>query len=646
MLVCVLFGGQALAQDGIFPLNGPATTADLVGYVEYYVDDDWSMTPERAAGLDTDTFLPLMGKPAGMGYTDSRIWLRMRIENQSENTDDWLLYFPENFKQHFRVDLVSQGGQITRTLELEKDSPFSDRPIPNAEMVAPLPLRAGETGTILISLWSEGSSYISFSIETPESFADLTSFRTAKNFAFYGMMAFLIVSALVALVLLRNVLFLTYSAYAGSALLYIMHVDGVAFQYLWPNSPGFNSDASIFTGAGIIIFGAIYSRMFLKTRLYHPIVDKVLLGVIMVTLGVIAALYGPNPQLLKKLLIFTSLIAIVIFVLAGFVAAYKRFYEVRFYLIAWIGAVVSAALLNLNHLFGVELGQSFVYESMRATIVFDAAMMGMAILDRYVQLRKSQRAALESKLFSARRNLDLSARLAKLTESYGTLEDEARRRDEMTQDTVHDLRKPLYALRLKISNLIQDDAADQSDVADIDATFSYLENLISDHLPDPETLHDPAQETAEETLELQQVIQSVCQMFTPDAEAKGLSLGCDCPPFKTSVDALAIMRILSNLVSNAVNYTQAGHVMVKAEEKGQMISLTVSDSGPGLSPEEFAQALARNTRLSDKSGAVEGSGIGLSIASELARAHRLTLRLLESSAKGSCIELCLPRQCA
>lgn len=643
-LVFGLYGGQVLAQDAVYPLSGPAKAADFAGYIDYYIDDDWSMTPERAIGADAAAFVPLTRKTANMGYTASRIWLRMRVKNEVQDKDDWLLYFPENFKQHFRVDVLSQAGQITRTLELERDSPFSARPIPNPEMVAPLPLPSGETATVLISLWSEGSSYITFSIETQESFADLTSYRTAKNFAFYGMMGFLIVAALVALVLLRNVLFLAYSAYAGSALSYIMHVDGVAFQYLWPNAPGFNSNASIITGAGIIIFGAIYSRMFLKTRLHHPIVDKVLLGVITVTLGMIALFYVPNPQLLKKMLIFTSLLAIVTFVLAGFVAAYKRFNEVRFYLIAWIGAVVSAALLNLNHLFGVELGQSFVYESMRATIVFDAAMMGMAILDRYVQLRKSQRAALESKLSTVRRNLDLSERLTKLTDSYGALEDDARRRNEITQETVHDLRKPLYALRLKISNLIHDESPNQEDASDIDATFSYLEDLISDQLWEPDSADDRMQETADTTLNLRQVIGSICQMFAPDAKAKALALDFECASIETSVDALAIMRILSNLVSNAVNYTQSGHVLVKAKERGEMISVTVSDSGPGLSPEEFRQALARKTRLKDKSGHVEGSGIGLTIASELARAHGLKLHLLESSSKGSTIELCIPAQ--
>lgn len=600
------------------------------------------MTPERAVGPDAPAFAPLPGKTADMGYTANRIWLRMQVRNLTPDRDTWLLYFPENFKHHFRVDVVSEAGQITRTLELERDSPFSARPIPNPEMVAALPLPAGETATVLISLWSEGSSYVTFSIETPESFADLMSFQTAKNFAFYGMMAFLIIAALVALVLLRNVLFLAYSAYAGAALLYIMHVDGVAFQYLWPNQPALNSNASIFTGAGIIIFGAIYSRMFLKTRIYHKVMDKVLLGVILVTLVMIATLIVPNPQILKKLLIFMSLIAIILFVLAGFVAAHKRYSEVRFYLIAWIGAVVAASLLNLNHLFGVELGQTFVYESMRATIVFDAAMMGMAILDRYVQMRKSQRTALERELQTTRRNLDLSERLTKLTDSYGALEDDARKRDEITQDTVHDLRKPLYALRLKISNLIHNETADQGDVGDIDATFAYLENLISNQLPPPDAPEHHTEIETDSAVNLQQIIASVCEMFTPDADAKGLTLSYACPAYETPVDALAIMRILSNLVSNAVNYTAKGHVNIIAQDKGALISITVSDSGPGLTRAQFTQALKRNTRLGDTCGAVEGSGIGLAITHALAQENGWKLHLLESSDKGSVIELSLP----
>lgn len=643
VVLAALSSGQACADSPVKALHGPTSSDALQGHIDYFIDPDWTLTPERVAGNDPPAFQPLGTRSPDFGYTSSRVWLRVKVRNEMAQQDEFLIYFTENFKQHFRVDVIAQDATIQRLLELEPNSPFSARPVPDPEMVAPLAIAPGQTVTILVSLWSEGSSHISFSIETPDSFAALSSKRTAKNFTFYGMMALLIGAALFALVLLRNWLFLAYSAYAGSALLYIMHVDGVAFQYLWPSVPSLNNKASIFAGAGIIVFGAIYSRMYLKTNRYHPHVDKVLLAVIFCTLGVIGAFYFTDPQFLKKSLVFMSLLAICIFASAGFIAARTRFNDVRFYLVAWAGAVVSASLLNLSHIFGVNISQDFVYDSIRATMVFDAAMMGLAIIDRYNQLRQSQRAALETRLLTVKRNLDLSKRLTRLTDSYSALETAARLRNEQIQNTVHDLRKPLYALKLKIANLIQDETGSHADAVEVGATVSYLEDLVADYLEQPSQVVGHGPQPPPDEPDLRQVIASVCEMFAPEARDKGIDLDYRCPPVRTSIRTLVIMRILSNLVCNAVNYTPSGHVFVDTQVDQDGIVITVADTGPGLTQDEFDHAVTRDIRLSDKSMEVDGSGIGLSIANDLAQDNGLQLDLLPRPGRGATIRLTLPR---
>lgn len=640
LVACVLTFGQARADSPMVAMDGPVSTADLVGHIDHLVDAEWTLTAEQALGARAAEFTPISTKNPDFGYTRDRIWLRVHVRNATLDQRDWVIYFPENFKQYFQVDIAYADGRIDTVLKLTEDSAFGARPIPHPQMLAPMSLDPGAEATVLVSLWSEGSSYITFSMETPASFAALSSRMTAKNFVFYGMMILLIVAALVLLLFLRSGIFLAYSAYAASALLYIAHADGVAFQYLWPDFPALNSKASIFAGTGIIVFGAIYARVFLRTRLLHPVLDKILISVIAVTLSLDAALYFTNPQLLKKALIFLSLIAIITFAVAAVVAAWSNFREVRFYLLAWMGAVASAVMLNLNHLLGVEFGQNFIYDSIRATMVFDACMMGLAILDRFNQMRHSQENAMEAQLQQTQRNLDLSARLTRLSENYEAMTSVARARDEQIQNTVHDLRQPLHALRLKVHGMIDSAGTAGQDTSEVETTFSYLEQLISDYLSGRDSPHGSLIDDA--PLDLRQILDSVVQMFAQDAAAKGLALQLIHTDVKTCMEPLAIMRIVSNLVSNAVKYTDSGQVVVEVSKQGTQAQISVSDTGPGLDLGAFERALQRDVRLEDTHSEVPGFGLGLSIAQDLARKHGTQLRLVSKPGMATCISVMLP----
>jgi signal transduction histidine kinase len=108
-------------------------------------------------------------------------------------------------------------------------------------------------------------------------------------------------------------------------------------------------------------------------------------------------------------------------------------------------------------------------------------------------------------------------------------------------------------------------------------------------------------------------------------------------------DPLAVKRILSNLIANALTYTQAGGnvlVDVRADE-GAGIAL-VRDSGAGFSSAERGRA-GRAFQRFDRAGRVTGSGLGLAIAMELARRMGGAMQLSSTPGHGSIMELRLPK---
>ena len=646
LLLCSLTAPLAAQTSDCAPLtlDGPAKTPEMTGWIQAQDDPDWSKTLADVTGPWADAFRPVEGSRPDFGYTPARIWLRICLRNATAQDAEWILYTHENFFQVYRAFLVPETGDPVTLIDLEQDSPFSDRPLDSPELAAPMTFPPGTTATLFINYWSGGSSQLDFSIETKDSYDQIIARKTARNFFFYGMMILLITVAFASLVVFRHPVFLAYCAYAGAALLFIMHEDGIAFQVFWPRFPAFNANASVFVGSALIVSGAVYARIFLKTRRRHPAADKVLLGVILLTLGLDAALYFTDPQLLKKLLIMMSLCAFLVFTGAGLVSYFSGYREVRFYLLAWLGVVLSSALMNLRHVVGIEISQDTVHDSMRLVMVMDALMMGLAIADRYNQLRQSRQVALEQTLDATRHRLDLNRRLTELQERHELAVELSKSRDEQIQNVVHDLRQPLLALRQSVSDLNGTRPGSPGEVQQVEAAFSYLETLIAQQLrpmPQAATKAPPAAERLER-IALQDILQAVEEMFRPDATAKGLSLRLVPSRLDASVDALALTRILSNLVSNAIKYTAQGGVLIGTRKTATSVRIELHDTGPGMTEAEFALARKRTVRLEKGRTVVEGSGLDLAIAMDLAQRHGMTLSLSPMRRQGTGLVLTIP----
>lgn len=104
------------------------------------------------------------------------------------------------------------------------------------------------------------------------------------------------------------------------------------------------------------------------------------------------------------------------------------------------------------------------------------------------------------------------------------------------------------------------------------------------------------------------------------------------------MDAQDLQEIVGNLLENAVNWAVSS-VVLEASIKNSELLISVTDDGPGMSPESRQQALSRGGRLDQSK---PGSGLGLSIVSELVALHEGTLQLGDRTGGGLCAQVSLP----
>jgi signal transduction histidine kinase len=140
----------------------------------------------------------------------------------------------------------------------------------------------------------------------------------------------------------------------------------------------------------------------------------------------------------------------------------------------------------------------------------------------------------------------------------------------------------------------------------------------------------------------------VAEDFRGQIDAAGLALDVRAPTeLVVSSDAARVRQILSNLVSNAVKYTREGRVSVDACESAgdgahrDGISITVTDTGPGIAAEKQETIFQEFTRLDPN--APHGAGVGLAISRRIARLLGGDVTVASEDGRGSRFTLWLPR---
>jgi signal transduction histidine kinase len=139
---------------------------------------------------------------------------------------------------------------------------------------------------------------------------------------------------------------------------------------------------------------------------------------------------------------------------------------------------------------------------------------------------------------------------------------------------------------------------------------------------------------------LEQVV-ATCQ--SPAAE-KRLELRCSCSAgVQIRTDQTKLERILSNLISNAVKYTESGSVRVVAECASGALEIHVIDTGIGLSAEQQARLFEEFYQVQNHArDRKKGFGLGLSIARRLARQLGGDIEVESAAGKGSRFSVLLP----
>ncbi|RHX79229.1 7TM diverse intracellular signaling domain-containing protein [Leptospira yasudae] len=383
LLLSLPLSSQSLLLDSGFQKS------NLIGYVERYEDDHASLKP---ADLSNKELVFQKVSKVNLGYSDSAHWLRFNVKNAEKNSKLVLYELAYPLIDSIEVFVKNLDTGEVQTLSSGDKLPFGTREIRHQNFIFPVRLAPQTEYRFLVRILTESSVQFPMALWSANEFSNHIVDEQKTFGLYYGIMIAMMAYNFFLFIGTRDRSYLFYVLFLTGYVLFQACLNGLAFQYLWPDSIWWANSSLpffMFFGGG---WGAQFSREFLRMKSYHPLLDRILLSYFF--LGMISSVLtlGLNFSIGIKLAIAYVFLMVVLLISSGLVSIFKGYRAARFYLSAWIFLLLGIVTYILKTL--TLFPSNFVTEySIQFGSSFEVLLLSLALADRINILKKEKEEA-------------------------------------------------------------------------------------------------------------------------------------------------------------------------------------------------------------------------------------------------------------
>lgn len=254
---------------------------------------------------------------------------------------------------------------------------------------------------------------------------------------------------------------------------------------------------------------------------------------------------------------------------------------------------------------------------------------------------------------SVRQEIEQRTRIEKLAHELEKANDKLkeldRLKDEFLSIASHQLRAPMAVIRGTAANIAEGEYGPipkklKEPLDNIQETSRLMVNSVEDYL-NISRIEQGRMKYEMAEVDLAELVRKAEKELAPVAERKNLKLTASVPEtLVLKADIGKLKQVITNLIDNAIKYTQEGSVSVAVEQADKRARITVSDTGVGIDPKELKGLFEKFTRARDANKVnTTGTGLGLYVAKQLIEGHGGTVRAeSEGPGKGSRFVVELP----
>ncbi|SEW40516.1 Signal transduction histidine kinase [Cognatiyoonia koreensis] len=576
---------------------------------------DWDarLTLPELLALPETVFEPITTPQIGFGWNSAVIHVRTELRNDTDQRQDWVLAFNQIPWGKREVNLVLEGQPppTAPILVFPDDAPWTD---PDRFHYATFTMPAQSVATLFVS-YANVSSSAPMSIEVPEDYRDRRFLKELQNYIILGLIfgVTLITTSLIGV--LHRWISVYYVAYILSAAMHYCYVLNL-FPFVPFLTEVVYPGMRFWWATLAIVFYLMFQRAFLSGHLQIGKWHKRIVLIAALTMLIVTSsvdIFGiPFAASVRW-----GFVCVAIVIVNAVIGVVRRVTG-RWFFAA--GCVVLAFMLVPLNLSDFLTGY-YTYQDAATVFIyglaFESVALSGAMFAQINEIKKQRERSLVSELRLAEEKLDISRRMAA---------------------AAHDIQQPLSSMRLALAG----NDSDGTGRRDLGTAIDYLDDIVRRQIAEANGDEGHVARGSDgdiEEFDISLILNNLDAMFAAEAAAKGLRFRVVPSTARTRTNAFVLMRVASNLVSNAIRNTDVGGVLVGCRPSGMHWSLNIYDTGRGLSDDELAQYQRRHVRGGD----YEGHGLGLSIVRQLCDENGIQTAISSLPGQGTVFKIILPR---
>lgn len=592
--------------------------------LEFYLDKDLKLDINQFLALSANKLITASQDVIGLGIGHHAVWFVFHLQNPTNKNQIVYIY---NQVPILQFDFFSlQNGDWQKRSSGYK-YPLEQWEFKNNRVVFKLDLAPHSQNKFIGRLETDGGLTLNIDVLNEEQFYHKIQMEHDLLWLFYGVIAIMFLYNLFLFIAIREKPYLFYSMVVLSIGMLNFSIDGFALLYLWPQYPEWHAKSmALFSSLGQITM-ALFTILFLDLKNFSPKWYKAVL----IWLGILCLnfVWSIFSDVASNNVRANILGAVFIFPLAPTLyAVMKKRPAAVYFLLGQIFLVSGIIIFILSNTI-VERSNPLAIYGIHIGTILEVWMFALALADR-VNFEKKQKIIAQTTSIKALKKAD-------------------QLKDEFLANTSHEIRTPLNGILGIAQSLLAGVAGPISEKAQKDLNLivnsgTRLLTLVNDLL-DFSKIKQKQITLIKRPVDLHKLAIMVIDLMKPMINQRSIEIinKVDADFVKIYADENRLIQIMSNLLSNALKFSDQGFISIGAKIDNNEVTVSVEDTGIGIAKEHQASIFNMFEQVADHLTRNQGgTGIGLSITRQLVELHGGKLTVSSELGKGSTFSFTLP----
>lgn len=396
----------------------------ITQYLDYYIDETCQLNINTVASEKFAPHFKRLNGKSGFGYSSSSFWFRIHVNNITDHPIEWFMEYPYAVVDHFIFYQLKsdESGKSKETILDTADQssafhssknhffsvtksgdayPFAQRPVNFRTTIIPITQMPGKE-IFYFNIRSNGAIVVPLVAWGKEQIAQHMNEDLALNWLYYGFMLAAVLYNVFIFISVRELTYLYMVIVVVGTSFFTMTHNGLAFQYLWPESVWWANVCHPFfafvTWLGVIIF----TTSFLSTKTELPRVHffmkvSLYIGIVML----FSSLLLPYRIITQINLLFASTCGMAM-IISSCILCFRGQRQARFYIIAWSSILISAFIMLFKSL-GLIESNVWTDSGVQISLTLLVTILSFGLVDKINSIQHEKQKALDQVRASEKR---------------------------------------------------------------------------------------------------------------------------------------------------------------------------------------------------------------------------------------------------